>query len=210
MLARDTVRHVGDAIAFVVAETVATARDALEAIEVEYEVLPAVVDARQAILDGAPAVWSEAPLNVAFDTNLGDKAAVDEAFAKANQAVSIAVENNRLITNFIETRGVVASFDGAAEIFTLTISSQGVHSLRDTLAKEVLKVSPDKVRVITPDVGGGFGTKAFMYREYALAAEAARRPNRPVKWIADRMDHFTGDSQGREPTRRARLALARP
>ncbi len=208
VLARDTVRHVGDAIAFVVAETVAAARDALEAIEVEYEVLAAVVDARQAMLEGAAAVWSEAPLNVAFDTSLGDKAAVDEAFAKADKAVSITVENNRLITNFMETRGVVASFDEAAEIFTLTISSQGVHSLRDTLANQVLKVSPDKVRVITPDVGGGFGTKTFMYREYALAAEAARRLNRPVKWIADRMDHFTGDSQGRDNFSTGEVALA--
>ncbi len=108
----------------------------------------------------------------------------------------------------METRGVIAAYDAAAESFTLTISSQGVHSLRDTLANQVLKVDPAKVRVITPDVGGGFGTKSFMYREYALAAEAARRLGRPVKWVADRMDHFTGDSQGRDNFSTGEVALS--
>ncbi|HKG83225.1 MAG TPA: xanthine dehydrogenase family protein molybdopterin-binding subunit [Beijerinckiaceae bacterium] len=208
VLARDTVRHVGDAIAFVVADDVSAARDGVEAIGVDYEVLPAVVDLRGAIRDGAPAVWSEAPNNVAFDASLGDKAAVEEAFATAPRRAAIAIENNRLITNFMETRGVIAAYDAAAESFTLTISSQGVHSLRDTLANQVLKVDPAKVRVITPDVGGGFGTKSFMYREYALAAEAARRLGRPVKWVADRMDHFTGDSQGRDNFSTGEVALS--
>ncbi|MFL5109145.1 MAG: xanthine dehydrogenase family protein molybdopterin-binding subunit, partial [Microvirga sp.] len=208
VLARDTVRHVGDAIAFVVADDVAAARDGVEAIGVDYEVLPAIVDLRGAIRDGAPAVWSEAPNNVAFDASLGDKAAVEEAFATAPRSAAIAIENNRLITNFMETRGVIAAYDAAAESFTLTISSQGVHSLRDTLANQVLKVDPAKVRVITPDVGGGFGTKSFMYREYALAAEAARRLGRPVKWVADRMDHFTGDSQGRDNFSTGEVALS--
>ena len=151
---------------------------------------------------------SEAPNNVAFDASLGDKATVDEAFAKAPRRAAIAIENNRLITNFMETRGVIAAYDAAAESFTLTISSQGVHSLRDTLANQVLKVDPAKVRVIAPDVGGGFGTKSFMYREYALAAEAARRLGRPVKWVADRMDHFTGDSQGRDNFSTGEVALS--
>ncbi|MFL5037528.1 MAG: xanthine dehydrogenase family protein molybdopterin-binding subunit [Microvirga sp.] len=208
VLARDTVRHVGDAIAFVVADDVAAARDGVEAIGVDYEVLPAIVDLRGAIRDGAPAVWSEAPNNVAFDASLGDKAAVEEAFATAPRSAAIAIENNRLITNFMETRGVIAAYDAAAESFTLTISSQGVHSLRDTLANQVLKVDPAKVRVVTPDVGGGFGTKSFMYREYALAAEAARRLGRPVKWVADRMDHFTGDSQGRDNFSTGEVALS--
>ena len=153
-------------------------------------------------------VWSEAPNNVAFDASLGDKAAVEAAFAKAPRSAAIAIENNRLITNFMETRGVIAAYDAAAESFTLTISSQGVHSLRDTLANQVLKVDPAKVRVMTPDVGGGFGTKSFMYREYALAAEAARRLGRPVKWVADRMDHFTGDSQGRDNFSTGEVALS--
>ena len=153
-------------------------------------------------------VWSEAPNNVAFDASLGDKAAVEAAFATAPRSAAIAIENNRLITNFMETRGVIAAYDAAAESFTLTISSQGVHSLRDTLANQVLKVDPAKVRVVTPDVGGGFGTKSFMYREYALAAEAARRLGRPVKWVADRMDHFTGDSQGRDNFSTGEVALS--
>ena len=208
VLARDTVRHVGDAIAFVVADDVAAARDGVEAIGVDYNVLPATIDLRGAIRNGAPAVWTEAPNNVAFDASLGDKAAVAEAFATAPRRAAIAIENNRLITNFMETRGVIAAYDAAAESFTLTISSQGVHSLRDTLANQVLKVDPAKVRVITPDVGGGFGTKSFMYREYALAAEAARRLGRPVKWIADRMDHFTGDSQGRDNFSTGEVALS--
>jgi carbon-monoxide dehydrogenase large subunit len=207
VLARNVVKHVGDAVAFVVADTVAQARDAAEAIDVSYNVLPAIADLRSAVAKGAAAVWDEAPDNIAYDTEMGDRGAVDAAFAKADRVVSITIENNRLVTNFMETRGVIAEYDAGSESFTLTLSSQGVHGLRDTLSEKILKVEPEKVRVITGDVGGGFGTKTFMYREYPLAAEAARRLKRPVKWIADRGDHFTGDSQGRDNVSTGEVAL---
>jgi aerobic carbon-monoxide dehydrogenase large subunit len=207
VLARDTVKHVGDAVAFVVADSVAQARDAAEAIDIDYEILPATADLRQAMAPDAPRVWDEAVGNVAFDASLGDESAVEQAFASANRIVSLTIENNRLISNFMETRGVVAAFDKASESYELTISSQGVHGLRDTLANQILKVAPDKVRVLTGDVGGGFGTKTFMYREYPLAAEAARILGRPVKWVADRTDHFQADAQGRDNISVGEVAL---
>ena len=207
ILAVDIVKHVGDAIAFVVAETAAQARDAAEAIEVDYQVLTAAPDLRSALMPGAIAIWEESKDNVAFDTEIGDKAAVDAAFATASRVVSITIENNRLVTNFMETRGVIAEYDTASQSYTLTLSSQGVHGLRDNLASNILKVPPEKVRVVTGDVGGGFGTKTFMYREYPLAAEAAKRLGRPVKWIADRADHFTADAHGRDNISTGSVAL---
>jgi carbon-monoxide dehydrogenase large subunit len=207
VLARDTVKHVGDAVAFVVADTVAEARDAAEAIGIDYAPLPAVTEIADAMRSGAAQVWSEVPGNVAYDAAMGDEAAVAAAFARAARTVEIAIENNRLVTNFLETRGVVAEYDSATEGFTITLSSQGVHGLRDTLANEILKVAPEKVRVVTGDVGGGFGTKTFAYREYPLAAEAARRLKRPVKWTADRGEHFQSDAQGRDNVATGAVAL---
>ncbi len=204
VLAAGTARHVGDALAFVVADTIDSARDALEAIAVDYDPLPAVATLAAATASGAAAVWAEQPDNVAYDVKMGDAAAVDAAFAAAAHVVTLDVENNRLITNFMEPRGALAAWDG--EDLTLHVSSQGVHGLRNTLANVVLKIDPDRVRVITPDVGGGFGTKAFMYREYALAAVAAKRTGRPVRWLGDRSDHFVADAQGRDNLARAQVA----
>jgi carbon-monoxide dehydrogenase large subunit len=204
VLADGTARHVGDALAFVVADGLDAARDAVEAIAVAYHPLPAVATLAAASVAGAPAVWSEQPDNVAYDTTMGDAAAVDAAFAAAAHVVTLEVENNRLITNYMEPRGALAQWAG--DDLTLHVSSQGVHGLRDTLAKVVLKVDPARVRVVTPDVGGGFGTKAFMYREYALAAVAAKRTGRPVRWLADRSDHFVADAQGRDNLARAEVA----
>lgn len=206
VLARDTAKHVGDAIAFVVAETLAQARDALEAIGIAYEVLPAVVGIRKALASGAASVWDEAADNVAFDASLGDRAATDAAFGTAARVVRIELENQRVVTNYMETRSVVAEPDGATGGLTLTIPSQGVHGLRDTLAG-VLGVAKESLRVITGDVGGGFGTKTFTYREYPLAAEAARRLGRPVKWVSDRGEHFLADSQGRDNLSVGEVAL---
>jgi carbon-monoxide dehydrogenase large subunit len=196
ILADQVAKHVGDAVAFVVAERLDLARDAAEALAVTYTPLPAAIDLRGAVGGGAPAVWDAEPGNVAFDTGLGDKAAVDAAFAGAARTVRLELENNRLITNYMETRGVLARHE-PDQGFTLDISSQGVHGLRDTLAK-IMKVEPAGVRVTTGDVGGGFGTKSFMYREYPLAAEAARRTGAPVKWVAERGDHFVSDAHGRD------------
>jgi carbon-monoxide dehydrogenase large subunit len=208
LLAEGVVRHVGDAIAFIVADSVNAARDAAEAIEIEWEVLPAVADVRAALAPDAPRVWPEIEGNLAYDTQMGDAARVEAAFAKADRVVRLELENNRLITNYMETRGCVAEYDPGAKSYTLTLGSQGVHGLRDTIAKGILKIDPKKLRVVTPDVGGGFGTKSFVYREYPLCAEAARLLRRPVSWVADRSDHFLADAHGRDNVTVAEVALS--
>ncbi|WP_245431031.1 xanthine dehydrogenase family protein molybdopterin-binding subunit [Rhodoplanes roseus] len=207
VLARDIVRHVGDAIAFVVADTVEQARDAAEAIAIDWEALPHVVDPVAAIGAGAPAVWPSASGNVAYTQTLGDEAATEKALASAAHVVELRLVNQRLVANYMDTRAVTAAFDPADRRITLTLGSQGSHAVRDIIAGKVLKIPPERMRVITPDVGGGFGTKLFPYREYALAAVAAERLGRTVSWIADRADHFLGDSHGRANVTTARLAL---
>ncbi|MCP8937281.1 xanthine dehydrogenase family protein molybdopterin-binding subunit [Alsobacter sp. SYSU M60028] len=209
VLAKGVVKHVGDAVAFIVADTALNARDAAEAIGVDYETLPAAVDMRHAIEKGSPAVWPQQPNNVAVDQSMGDKAKVDAIFAKADKVVKLEIENNRLVTNYMETRGCIGEYDAKTKTYKLTASSQGVHGLRDTLANQILKVKPAKVHVVTGDVGGGFGTKSFMYREYVLAVEAARLLKRPVKWVADRSEHFVGDAQGRDNVALAEVAMDR-
>jgi aerobic carbon-monoxide dehydrogenase large subunit len=207
VLARREVRHVGDAVAFIVAETIDQANDAAEAIAVDWEPLPHVVDAVAALAPGAPAVWPDQPGNLAFETALGDQIATERAFAAADRVVSLTLINQRLVTNYLDTRAVIGEYDAATDRVTLTLGSQGGHAIRDVLCKDVLKIAPDKMRIITPDVGGGFGTKLFPYREYALAAVAARRLQRPVKWVAERTEHFLGDTQGRDNVTTAKLAL---
>jgi carbon-monoxide dehydrogenase large subunit len=205
ILAKDVVRHVGDAIAFVVADTLDQAKDAAEAITVDWQPLPHVIGAMAALAPGAPQVWPDRPGNLAFETELGDAGATKAAFAQAAKTVALTIVNQRLVTNYLDTRGVIAEYDG--ERYTLTLGSQGSHIIRDIICGSVLKLPLDKMRVITPDVGGGFGTKLFPYREYALAAVAAARVAKPVKWIADRSEHFLGDSHGRDNISSARLAL---
>jgi carbon-monoxide dehydrogenase large subunit len=207
ILARDEVRHVGDAVAFVVADTVAQAKDAAEAIAIDWQARPHVVSAVDALKSGAAQVWLSHPGNVAFRQTIGDEKATTQALASAAKTVSLAVVNQRLVTNYLDTRAVVAEYDAAADRITLTLGSQGSHLLRDLLSQAVLKIPPDKLRVVTPDVGGGFGTKLFPYREYALAAAAAKRLKRPVKWVAERSEHFLGDTQGRDNYTSATLAL---
>lgn len=208
ILARDTVRHVGDAIAFIVAETIDQARDALEAIEVQWTSLPAVIGLKNAVKKDAPQVWPDHPGNVLFDTSIGDKAKTEAAFKGAHAVAEISIVNPRVVTNYMEPRAVVCEYDAKREHFTLTIGSQGSHRLRDILCEDVLKIPTDKMRVICPDVGGGFGTRLFPYREYALAAVAARKLRKTVKWVAERADHFIGDAQGRDNVTTARMALA--
>jgi carbon-monoxide dehydrogenase large subunit len=207
VLAKNVVKYVGDAVAFIVAETLNAAKDAAEAIEIEYSALPAVPDIRSALVKGAPSVWDQVKNNVVYEQNLGNHSKVDGIFAKAHRVLTLEIENNRLITNYMETRGAIGDYDAATKTLKLTVSSQGVHGLRDVLAKKIMKVKPDNVQVFTGDVGGGFGTKSFMYREYPLVLEAARRLKRPVKWIADRADHFLGDAHGRDNITTASLAV---
>ena len=207
ILARDEVRHVGDAVAFIVADTLDAARDGAEALEIEWQAMPHVVGGAEALEQGAPFVWPERPGNVAFEVTFGDRAETEKAFALAAHVVSLKLVNQRITTNYLDTRGAIGEYDAAAGHYTLTIGSQGSHPIRDIIAKHVLKIPPEKMRVVTPDVGGGFGTKLFAYREYALVAVAAKKTGRPVKWIAERSEHFLGDTQGRDNITDARLAL---
>jgi carbon-monoxide dehydrogenase large subunit len=208
ILAHGEVRHVGDAVAFVVAETIDQARDAIEAIDIKWTPLPAVVGLANAVKKGAPQVWPDHPGNVLFDVPIGDKKATDAAFAKAHAVAEVSIVNPRVVTNFMETRAAVAEYDARRDHLTLTIGSQGSHRLRDILCQNVLKMPVEKMRVICPDVGGGFGTKLFPYREYALVAVASKKLRRTIKWTADRADHFMGDAQGRDNVTTARMALA--
>jgi len=208
ILAAGEVRHVGDAVAFVVADTIEHARDAIEAIEVDWTPLPAAIGVVNAVKKDAPQVWPDHAGNVLFDVPIGDKKATEAAFAKAHAVAEISIVNPRIITNFMETRAVVCEYDAKRDHLTLTVGSQGSHRLRDILCQNVLKIPVEKMRVICPDVGGGFGTKLFPYREYALAAFAARKLRKTVKWTADRADHFIGDAQGRDNVTTARMALA--
>ena len=205
VLAREVVRHVGDAVAFVVADSLDQAKDAAEALEIDWQPLPHVVGAVAALQPRAPRVWDDRPGNLAFEVEAGDARATKEAFANAAKIVELTIINQRLVTNYLDTRGVIAEYDG--ERHTLTLSSQASHVIRDIIAGDVMKLAPEKMRVITPDVGGGFGTKLFPYLEYALAAVAAERLRRPVKWICDRTEHFLGDSHGRDNISTARLAV---
>ncbi len=206
LLAGDRARHVGDAVAMVVAESLTQAKDAAELIEVDYTPLPAVVDPVRAVQPGAPSLWDAVPNNIALDWGLGDPKAVDEAFAKAKKIVKLDLAINRIVVNSIEARGALGEYDKAAGRYTVHVGTQGVFSQRRNLAKS-LAVSEDKVRVVTPDVGGAFGMKGFDFPEHALVPWAARQIGRPVKWISERQEAFLSDTQGREQRVHAELAL---
>jgi aerobic carbon-monoxide dehydrogenase large subunit len=205
ILAKDVVRHVGDAVAFVVADSLDAAKDAAEAVEIDWQQLPHVIGAVAALKPDAPKVWADRGDNLSFETEVGDARSTKEAFASAAHIVELTIVNQRLVTNYLDTRGVVAEYDG--ERYTLTLGSQGSHIIRDIIGAAVMKLPPEKMRVVTPDVGGGFGTKLFPYREYALAAVAAERLRQPVKWVCERTEHFLGDSHGRDNISTARLAV---
>lgn len=208
VLAKGKVRHIGDAVAFIVARSLAEAKDAAEALDVTYHDLPVTIGAEAALQPDAPLVWPEIGTNLALDTSIGDKARTDAAFAKADRIVSLKVVNNRLVANYMEPRVCTAEYDAKTKGYTLTLGSQGSHGLRDTLAR-MLKEDPKKIRVITPDVGGGFGNKAFMYREYPLLAKAARVLKKPVNWVQERTEHFLSCAQGRDNITVAEMALSK-
>ena len=208
ILADGEVRHVGDAVAFVVADSIDQARDGIEAIEVNWTPLPAVTGVANAVKKDAPQVWPEHPGNVLFDVSIGDKKATDEAFGRAHAVADISIVNPRVVASFMETRAAICEYDAKRDHLTLTTGSQGSHRLRDILCQNILKIPVEKMRVICPDVGGGFGTKLFPYREYALVAVAARKLKKTVRWAADRSEHFMGDAQGRDNLTTARMALA--
>ncbi|MEQ9690556.1 MAG: molybdopterin cofactor-binding domain-containing protein, partial [Bauldia litoralis] len=207
LLCGDVVRHVGDPILFIVADTVEQAKMASESVEIDYDPLPAVADLRRAVEEDAPLVWPEHGTNVAFTCSRGAKGATDAAFLRAAKVTRMEIVNNRLVSNYMETRGIVAEYDGANDRYTLTMGTQGGHGMRDRIAKDILGIPASKVRVITPDVGGGFGTKSFVYQEYPLAAIAAKKLGTPVKWIGDRSEHFLIDSHGRDNFAVAEMAM---
>lgn len=207
-LARDRVRHVGDPVALVVAETLAEARDAVEQITVCYRPLPVVTDAPAALAPDAPQLWAEAPGNESYRFERGDRAAVDAAFAAAAHIVEIELINNRLVAAPIEPRAALGDYDPAADRLDLLLTGQGVHGLRQQLAASVFNLPLDRIVVRAPDVGGGFGIKNFLYPEWVLVLFAARRLGRPVKWLAERGEEFTSSAQGRDNHTRGRLALA--
>jgi carbon-monoxide dehydrogenase large subunit len=206
-LARDRVRHVGDPVAFVVADTSDQARDAAERIAVAYRPLPAVVDAMAALAKEAPLLWDEAPGNLSYRFERGDKAAVEAALSGAAHIVEIELVNNRLVVVPIEPRAAIGHYDAAADRLELLLTGQGVHSLRQQLADAVFHMPADRILVRAPDVGGGFGVKNFLYPEWVLVLWAARRLGRPVKWIAERGEEFVSSAQGRDNHTRGRLAL---
>jgi carbon-monoxide dehydrogenase large subunit len=206
-IVRDRVRHVGDTVAMVVAESTAAARDAAELVEILYEPLPAAVETAHALDPGQPVVWDMAPGNLAFDWELGDGAAVARAMAGAVHRISLELVNNRVVVNSMEPRGAIGAYDAGEDAYTLWSSTQGSHFLRNLLAESIFRVPENRVRVVTPDVGGGFGMKLFLYPEHILVLWAAKKLGRPVKWMPERADAFITDTQGRDNITRLELAL---
>ncbi len=207
LLCGGEVRYVGDAVAFIVADTLEAAKEASELVEIDWDMGEAHADLATALEDGRPLVWPDLGSNQAFLYKLGDAPSTAAAFATAEHVTTIRFINNRLVCNYMEPRACIAEWDAEAKKFTLTLGSQGVHSIRNTLARDVFRMDRDDFRVITRDVGGGFGTKSFNYREYPLALEAARKLGRPVKWVSDRTEHFLADAHGRDNVVTASMAM---
>jgi carbon-monoxide dehydrogenase large subunit len=207
LLARERVRYIGDPVALVVAETLDQAKDAAELIDVDYETLPAVPTTEAAMVPGAPAVWEECPDNVAFLHELGDKAAVEKAFAAADHVIRHRMVISRLTTNAMEPRGCLAEYDPREDRTTLRCTVQVPHVMRRTMAEEIFKVPETQFRIIAENVGGGFGMKGALYPEYPLTALAAKLLGRPVKWMSDRSEGFLSDEHCRDNVSAAELAL---
>ena len=207
VLAMDRVRYVGEPIAIVVADTAAQAQDAAEAVVLDFVDLPAASDVERASAAGAPAIWDEAPGNVCLDWEDGDAAAVEAAFAKAAHVARVKLLDTRVAVAAMEPRAAIGAWDAATGRYTLTAGTQGVALVRKMLAESVFKVPPQQIRVLTHDVGGGFGMKVQVYPEYAAVLYAARRIGRPVKWRASRLESFLADTPGRDGLLEGELAL---
>ena len=208
-LAADTVHHVGEQVAVVLAQTRSIAKDAAELVVVDYDELPAVADLVAASADGAPLVWDDVPGNICFDWEIGDSAATEAAFAGADHVTSIDIVNSRLIPNAVEPRAAIGDYDSGKDEYTLYTTSQNPHVIRLLMGAYVLNIAEHKLRVVSPDVGGGFGSKICHYAEEAIVTWASKRVNRPVKWTADRSESFMSDAHGRDHISHAELALNR-
>jgi len=206
-LALGKVRHVGDPVAVVIAETRAQARDAAEAILVDYTPMPGVSQTEAAIRPGAPQVHDAAPGNICYDWHIGDRAAMEAAFAGAARVVKFETTNNRLVPNAMEPRAAIGEFDPHSGDYTLYTTSQNPHVIRLLMGAFVLHIPESKLRVVAPDVGGGFGSKIYHYAEEAIVTWAAAKVKRPIKWVAERSESFMSDAHGRDHVSTAELAL---
>lgn len=205
-LADDIVRHVGDQVAFIVADTAKQARDAAEMILVDYDVLPSITDLATATDPGKPQVWPDAKNNTVFDWEIGDRAAAEALFAKAAHVTRRTIVNNRIVVASMEARAAIGDYDAKSGRWTLYANTQGGWLVKGLIGP-VFQTEPEKFRVITPDVGGGFGMKAFLFAEHVLTCYAARKLGRPVKWAADRTEAFLCDTQGRDNITLSELAI---
>ena len=207
VIAVDKVRHVGEAVAMVIAESLSQARDAVEQIEVDYEPLTPTIDLAATFESGAAQVHDDVPNNTCYDWEVGDKAAADAAFAKAAHVTKLDLIQNRLIPNAIEPRAALGNFDSGTGEFTLYTTSQNPHVARLIYAAFIGIAPENKLRVVAPDVGGGFGSKIYVYTEDTAVLWAAGQVGRPVKWTADRSESFLGDAHARDHVTHAELAL---
>src|SRR6201994_1902211 len=207
VLAVGKVRHVGDPVVVVIAETKQQAKDAAEQIAIDYQDLPAAASLRDAIAPGAALVHDDVPGNICYDWHIGDKAVVDAAFAKAAKVVKLDLLNNRLIPNAMEPRAALGDFDTSNGDFTLYTTSQNPHVIRLLMGAFVLHIPENKLRVVAPDVGGGFGSKIYHYAEEAIVTWAAGKVRKPIKWTAERSESFMSDAHGRDHVTHVELAL---
>lgn len=206
-LLTDVARHVGDPVAMVVAEAKAIAKDAAEALYIDYDEQPSITSTAVASDAGQPQVWADAPSNQCYDWELGDQAATDAAFANAHHVTKLDLVNTRLVPNAMEPRAAVGEYERATDQYTLYTTSQNPHVIRLLMGAFVLQVPEHKLRVVAPDVGGGFGSKIYHYAEEALVTWASKQLHRPVKWTADRSESFISDAHGRDHITHAELAM---
>jgi carbon-monoxide dehydrogenase large subunit len=206
-LAHDRVRHVGDPVAVVIAENKRQAQQAAELLAVDYQELPANVDTARALAAGTPQIWPEAARNVCFDWELGNRAETEAAFKKARHVAKIDIVNQRMVTNAMEPRAAIADYNAASGDYTLYTTTQNPHVIRLLMGAFVLNIPEHKLRVVAPDVGGGFGVKIPHYAEEAILTWAAGKLARPIKWTSDRSEAFLSDTQGRDHVTHAELAL---
>jgi aerobic carbon-monoxide dehydrogenase large subunit len=206
-LAQRKVRHVGDPVVFVIADTLADARDAAAAVAIDYEILPAVTSVLDALKVGAPTVFDEIPDNICYDWDLGDREATETAFERADHVARVKLVNNRLVGNPMEPRAAIGEYDPATAQHTLWTTSQFPHIVKLLMGNFVLKIPQHKLRVVAPDVGGGFGVKQFHYAEEAVVTWASAKVERSVKWVCERSEGFISDAHGRDHVTEAELAL---
>jgi len=207
ILVADKVRHVGDAVAVVIAETKAQAKDGADLVEVDYEELPVVTDSTAALQPGAPLVHDDLPNNMVFDWELGDQGATDAGIASAHHVTKLEIRNQRLVPNAIEPRSYIGDYDAARDFYTLYTSSQNPHVIRLLMCAFVLGLPEHKVRVVARDVGGGFGSKIYHYTEEALVIWASKKIGRPIKWTSERSEAFLTDAHGRDHNTTAEMGF---